>query len=118
MSSSPLFLRATERVLHEWDHLPNRWQGRAVPPFEPRTPSSTVEHDEPHDMPSPYPISGKHSMPSFGQRATPRRPTVAQTRGSHKGDAAESPPKRKRDVDRVAEEIRALQEKIRGTRER
>ena len=37
MGRSPFFLRITERALHEWDHLPHRLRGQAVPPFEPQT---------------------------------------------------------------------------------
>lgn len=42
LSRSPSFLRFTERVLHEWDHLPHRWQGKPVPPFEPITRDSKI----------------------------------------------------------------------------
>lgn len=36
LSRSPTFLRATDRVLHELDTLPNRLAGRPVP-YTPRT---------------------------------------------------------------------------------
>ncbi|SHO80071.1 Hypothetical protein MSYG_4426 [Malassezia sympodialis ATCC 42132] len=94
MSRSPSFLRITERMLHEWDHLPSRVQGRPVPPFQANTQDPTIDHGEPHDIPSPFPLSKKAHKP---QAKTTERPPRTHASSS----------------DRVAQEIRDLQEKIR-----
>ncbi|AXA49166.1 uncharacterized protein MRET_1333 [Malassezia restricta] len=100
LSRSPSFLRLTERVLHEWDHLPHRWQGKPVPPFEPMTSDSKIDYEEKHDEPSPYPLSDNQPQASsgFAKRRT---------------ETHRAPPPPKSESDRVAEQIREIQEKLR-----
>lgn len=35
LASSPLFFRIVDRLIHEYDHIPHRVQGRQVPPYQP-----------------------------------------------------------------------------------
>ena len=121
MGRSPFFLRITERALHEWDHLPHRLRGQAVPPFEPQTRDTKIgayiylyeigktysDYEEVHDAPSPFPMSQK-STKTGGFEKTRSAPT-----SEHSSQRSESMPPPKTESDRIAQEIRQIQEKLR-----
>ncbi|WFD37188.1 uncharacterized protein MJAP1_000130 [Malassezia japonica] len=117
LSRSPAVLRATDRILHEWDTLPQRMQGKPVP-YTPRTfdEYETVtqeDHGEPHDEPSPFPLSGKYSGQDADlKKARSTNATASRAPESPPSDERASPPP-KEPLDPVADEIRALQEKLR-----
>lgn len=107
MGRSPFFLRITERALHEWDHLPHRLRGHAVPPFESQTRDTKIDYEEVHDAPSPFPMSQK-STKTGGFETTRSAPT-----SGHSSKRSESTPPPKTESDRIAQEIRQIQEKLR-----
>ncbi|WFC96325.1 hypothetical protein MBRA1_002982 [Malassezia brasiliensis] len=124
LSRSPTVLRATERILHEWDTLPQRLAGRPVP-YTPRDYGqpegrvSDIDHGEPHDEPSPFPMSGKYS----GDAARMQRGNSTSRGNVGQDDARDDALRRTRarparnphdaERDAVAREIRALQDKLR-----
>lgn len=124
LTRSPTVLRATDRILHEWDTLPQRLAGRPVP-YTPRTfdreagaeigawPVPDKDHGEPHDEPSPFPVSGKYSGNEADLKRT--RASTYTTRAHIPDEEAPSPrpdaDQARRDA--VAKEIRELQEKLR-----
>ena len=106
-----MMIRAADRILHEVDHLPHRLQGRRVPDYVPRYPAAVdrddqigkqvlTDHGEPHDEPSPFPISGQKAR--------------------HTAEAARDRPQRRVRAETTSErrtrELHELQEKLRNMR--
>ncbi|WFD04232.1 hypothetical protein MOBT1_002937 [Malassezia obtusa] len=92
LTRSPTVLRATDRILHEWDTLPQRLAGRPVP-YTPRTfdreAGAEIDHGEPHDEPSPFPVSGKYSGNEADLKRT--RASTYTTRAHIPDEEAPSP---------------------------
>ncbi|WFD08565.1 hypothetical protein MVES1_003941 [Malassezia vespertilionis] len=108
MSRSPAILRAADRIRHEMDHLPHRLEGKPVPKYIVRDfdpPETTwIDHGEPHDEPSPFPLSGKYSGSDASfHRQSPGAPSETQDPLVHERIESEQ----------RAMEFRELQEQLR-----
>ncbi|PWN54309.1 hypothetical protein IE53DRAFT_323242 [Violaceomyces palustris] len=130
LSQSPLFFRVVDRAIHEFDHLPNRIQGKEVPRYQAPLGMRENEWDhdpgEPHNEPSPFPTSNqnrnsqatdtKPAPPSFqeAQRMRARQSYLESRR------LAERDRKRREEEavahkrDSVADELRRLQDLLRS----
>ncbi|KAK0548179.1 hypothetical protein OC845_003729 [Tilletia horrida] len=138
--ASPAFNRMVARMLHEVDHLPHRINGQPVPPY---TPPHGQQFDlphkdvgEPHDEPDPFAKAGNsksqststmrdahtqsNTASSTGAFHPRSRLRNAQSTGQHgaphstQDSRSQAPPKAEETPsERIARELKELQDKIR-----
>ncbi|WFD01130.1 hypothetical protein MYAM1_003891 [Malassezia yamatoensis] len=125
LSRSPAVLQATHRILHEWDTLPERLAGRPVPYTPPHHSHTSSEHvsnedyGEPHDQPSPFPVSGKYHGDTADLKRAPNASKVSTSSSTDPSTRSTSVPNRdqvraeEKRREAIAQEIRDWQEKLR-----
>ncbi|KAJ1031712.1 hypothetical protein NDA13_002101 [Ustilago tritici] len=131
LAQSPLFFRIIDRMMHEIDHMPHRVQGRHIPPYQPplgmRESEWNQDHGEPHDEPSPFPLSNKGKDGKAGDTGKPQSFEEAQRararmlyqqaqRLAQRDRARAEAEKKVVKDDSVSKELRDLQQKLRELR--
>ncbi|GAC73616.1 hypothetical protein PANT_9c00216 [Moesziomyces antarcticus T-34] len=134
LAQSPLFFRIVDRMIHEIDHVPHRMQGRQVPTYQPpigmRESEWDQDHGEPHNEPSPFPSVGAKDGKQAGADGTSgakmsfeeaqrqrARTSYQQSQRIAQRDRARAQAEQKTaQNDKVARELRELQDKLRELR--
>lgn len=112
--------------------MPHRVQGRPIPPYQPplgmRESEWNQDHGEPHDEPSPFPTAkkgidgkqggedGKKVTFEEAQRARARMSYQQSQRLAQRDRARAQEKEKKVESEKVSNELRDLQEKLRELR--